>query len=83
LLFPALCVSTAMPPKPKTRTKDQCADRMAKMPRRTRTRRQSRAAPIAAERKVNREYRLARRAKIVNIFRPEVSGGDDDAPPLF
>lgn len=84
LLFPTLCVSTGVLPKPEKRPKEQGADRMAKMPRRTRTRRQNRAAAIAAERKVNRERRLAAQAEIFDILRPQPSTAeDDDEPPPF
>lgn len=85
LLFPALCVSTGVLPQPKRRPQDQCADRMAKMPRRTRTRRQNRAAAIAAERKVNRESRLAAQVRFIDILRPPAFSADedDDDPPPF
>ncbi|KAA0086462.1 HNH endonuclease [Mycolicibacterium sp. P9-64] len=55
LIFPGLCAPTA-PVAAQVRTAE-FVDKTAKMPRRTRTRRQSRAATIAAERRANHHYR--------------------------
>ena len=57
LIFPGLCAPTAAVTAP-TRPVGY-VDKTAKMPRRTRTRRQSRAATIAAERSANRHHRTA------------------------
>ena len=55
LIFPGLCAPTA-PVTAEVRPAG-FVDKTAKMPRRTRTRQQSRAATIAAERRANRHYR--------------------------
>jgi hypothetical protein len=59
LIFPGLCAPTA-PVTAQVRPSDY-VDKAAKMPRRTRTRLQSRAASIAAERRANHHYRTAPR----------------------
>jgi hypothetical protein len=59
LIFPSVCAPTA-PVTAQVRPSDY-VDKTAKMPRRTRTRRQSRAATIAAERRANHHYRTTPR----------------------
>jgi hypothetical protein len=72
LLFPNLCVPTGdVPPaQPKVA---QCSNRETKMPTRTRTRRQSRAHRVDAERRLNRRLRVA----------AEPTPAYDTAPPPF
>jgi hypothetical protein len=78
LLFPSLCAPTGdiLPPAPPR--PDPCADRTARMPRRTRTRAQNRAARIAAERKHNRQARLA-----IHVAQNGPAPPGDDQPPPF
>jgi hypothetical protein len=59
LIFPGLCAPTA-PVTAEVQTAE-FVDKTAKMPRRTRTRRQSQAATIAAERRANHHYRTTPR----------------------
>jgi len=59
LIFPGLCEPTA-PVTAEVRPAE-FVDKAAKMPQRTRARRQSRAAAIAAERRANRHYRTTPR----------------------
>jgi hypothetical protein len=75
LIFPTLCLPTT--PIAITLTDDERGDKTNKMPRRTRTRAQSRAAAITAERRANRAHH-AHRAK-ANAF----SLAQDSDPPPF
>jgi hypothetical protein len=62
LLFPNLCTPTGdLPPTPATRAV-HCGDRHMRMPTRARTRRQSRAHRVSAERRLNRRAREAAQA---------------------
>ena len=53
------------------------------MPRRQRTRAQNRAQRMAAERRRNRQARLARRAQMVSYFAEPLPTSDDNEPPPF
>jgi hypothetical protein len=75
LLFPSLCVPTADLPSAPRSTVAQCGNRGANMPARTRTRRQSRADRVDAERRLNRRLRLAAAAEATPAY--------DTAPPPF
>jgi len=86
LIFPGLSAPTA-PVTAEVRPSDY-VDKATKMPRRTGTRRQSRAATIAAERRANRHYRTTPRPppyapdeflSYLDTF-PE---GHDSIPPPF
>jgi hypothetical protein len=80
LLFPTLCMPTAVLPALDPRTDDQGADRTSKMPRRSRTRAQYRAQAITAERSHNRQSRQGRREQLTrHVSYPE----DPDDPPPF
>ena len=83
LLFPALMVPTGDAPAADTPT-DRRGDKTAMMPKRRRTRRQSRAARIAAERAHNRAERQARQVKYdfwgAPIGQPPPENGE---PPPF
>ncbi|WAJ46305.1 HNH endonuclease signature motif containing protein [Mycobacterium sp. Aquia_216] len=79
LLFPALCASGDAPPvvrKPNT----QCDNRDAKMPTRTHTRAQNRAACISTERRHNRTAREARKNRWAALI---AAAPPDDEPPPF
>jgi hypothetical protein len=73
LLFPSLCHAVGGMPAPEAQTPptDYCAERTAMMPTRRRTRAQDRAARVAAERRQNRQARIA------------ATGPPDDEPPPF
>ena len=73
LLFPSLCVPTGELPPTSTTRVGQCGDRAMRMPTRTRTRRQSRAQRVDAERRHNRQLRHA----------VEAARALDTAPPPF
>lgn len=86
LIFPGLCAPTA-PVTAEVRPAEY-VDKTVKMPRRTRTRRESRAATIAAERRANHHYRTTPRPppdvpdeflSYLDTF-PE---GHDSIPPPF
>ncbi|MCZ8377521.1 DUF222 domain-containing protein [Mycobacterium sp. CPCC 205372] len=86
VLFPSLCVPTAaavVTPRPD----DPSGERTAMMPKRQRTRAQSRAARIAAERQQNREHRearrRARRQALDALFAPKPPPQPVDEPPPF
>ena len=81
LLFPALCAPTgeARGPAPVT---ELCGERTAMMPLRATTRAQNRAQRIAAERRQNRDARMARHAEHSTYVGPPPPGGDDDPPPF-
>jgi hypothetical protein len=73
LLFPNLCTPTGdLPPTLPTRV-SQCSNREMSAPTRTRTRRQSRAQRVDAERRHNRRLRVA----------AEAAAAYDTAPPPF
>ncbi|BBZ41149.1 hypothetical protein MCNS_42120 [Mycobacterium conspicuum] len=62
LLFPSLCYAVGGMPAPETDPPPpppHCTNRTAKMPKRRRTRTQTRTHRVAAERKANRQARLA------------------------
>ena len=75
LLFPSLCVPTAGLPSAPQSPVAQCGNRAAKMPTRTRTRRQCRADRVDAERRLNRRLRVAAAAEATPPY--------DTAPPPF
>jgi hypothetical protein len=72
---------------PRPPVDDRCADRSVMMPRRRRTRAQSRTQRIEAERRHNRDDRIARR-EARNAFYSELTTGitgtegDGDPPPF-
>jgi hypothetical protein len=61
---------------------DYCAQRTAMMPKRRRTRAQDRAYRVAAERRHNRQARLARKAETHDSFGPAPPPYDDEPPPF-
>jgi hypothetical protein len=76
LLFPSLCRPVGgMPTREPEPRLDYCGDRAAMMPKRRRTRAQSRAQRVAAERRVNRDVRMVRTG-------PAPPDGVDDPPPF-
>ncbi|WP_082978854.1 HNH endonuclease signature motif containing protein [Mycobacterium sp. 1081908.1] len=77
LLFPSLCVPTGDAPDTEAPA-ERCGERTAMMPLRARTRAQNRAARIAAERRHNRQTRLATRPAQTGPPTP-----DADEPPPF
>jgi hypothetical protein len=83
LLFPSLCRPTGdvAPPKADLPVEYR-TDRTAMMPRRRRTRAQNRAHRIAAERRQNRDTRIARRAQRPSYFGLAAPESDDDPPPF-
>ena len=85
LLFPSLCYSVGGMPTPEADSApvDYCEQRAAMMPKRRRTRAQDRAYRVAAERRHNREARLARKAARHDDFGPAPPPDDDDDPPPF
>jgi hypothetical protein len=85
LLFPSLCRGIgAIPAAEADVAPDYCGARTAMMPTRRRTRVQNRAARVAAERRHNRDTRLARLAESMGSGSsngPAPPGADD--PPPF
>jgi hypothetical protein len=77
LLFPNLCMPTGDVPAAQPSKVGQCSNRETKMPTRTRTRRQSRAHRVDAERRLNHRLRVA--AEPTLTPRP----AHDTAPPPF
>lgn len=77
LLFPNLCVPTGDVPAAQPSKVGHCSNRESKMPTRTRTRRQSRAHRVDAERRLNHRLRVA--------AEPTLTPGPayDTAPPPF
>ena len=73
LLFPNLCVPTGDLPSARPTRAVQCSNREMLMPNRTRTRRQTRAHRVDAERRLNRRRRDAE----------EAAPAYDTAPPPF
>jgi Domain of unknown function (DUF222) len=83
LLFPSLCSPTGdLRPPESPAPVDYCAERIALMPRRRRTRRQDRASRISAERQRNHDARATRRADRLSYFNLGPPGPDDDPPPF-
>jgi hypothetical protein len=83
LLFPSLCYSVGGMPTPEADPPaDYCPERTAMMPKRRRTRAQDRAYRVAAERRHNRDARLARKVEWPSYFGPAPPGTDDDPPPF-
>jgi hypothetical protein len=83
LLFPSLCHAVGGMPAPEVDPPaDYCADRTAMMPKRRRTRAQSRAQRVATERKQNHDERMARRAARPSYFGPAPPPDPDDPPPF-
>ncbi|RAV09179.1 hypothetical protein DQP57_15640 [Mycobacterium colombiense] len=82
LLFPSLCAPTGDLPPPTAADTDYCTERAAMMPRRRRTRAQDRAQCVAAERRHNRDARLARAAPSAGHAWPTTHGFDEDPPPF-
>jgi Domain of unknown function (DUF222) len=78
LLFRHLCAPTGATPAPAAPGSERCGDRTAMMPLRSRTRAQNRAHRIAAERRHNRQTRLAAHAA-----QTEPSAEGDGEPPPF
>ncbi len=81
--FPQLCVPTGELAPPQRSSDIQCGERTAMMPRRRRTRAQSRAARINAERNQNRRAREARRAAEQAARSARVAADPGDDPPPF
>ncbi|BBY14779.1 HNH endonuclease signature motif containing protein [Mycolicibacterium litorale] len=82
LLFPALCTPTA-PAVRRESAEGTQGNRLARMPRRRRTRDQNRAAAIAAERAHNRDVREARRRRVHPYFQPAPTPAAGEEPPPF
>ncbi len=86
LLFPSLCRSVGGFAAPEADPPlDDCAERTAMMPKRRRTRAQSRAARVAAERRRNRQAREARPTRPMDYWTyggPAPPPDDDDPPPF-
>jgi hypothetical protein len=82
LLVPALCSPTGDLPPPRSRQQLHTS-RGAMMPIRQRTRAADRLQRINAERRQNRQARLARRAQMVSYFAEQTPTSDDDEPPPF
>ena len=78
LLFPSLCAPTGDIDPPAAPRPQPCGERTAMMPQRRRTRAQNRAHRIAAERRHNRQTRLAAHAA-----RTEPPAEGDGEPPPF
>ena len=84
LLFPTLCPPTGELPAPQADPPaDRCGERTARMPLRTRTRTQRRAARIATERNHNRMAREARQT-LCGTYCPATgdAAGDGEPPPF-
>lgn len=81
LLFPALCAPTA-PVVRRAGTNNSPGNRLARVPKRRRTRDQNRAAAISAERAHNREAREARRRRVHPYFQPAPAPDADEPPPF-
>jgi Domain of unknown function (DUF222) len=84
LLFPSLCRSTGDLPalQADSTPPNSCGDRTAMMPKRRRTRAQSRASRIAAERRQNHQARTTRWAHRMSYFGPAPPDTDTDPPPF-
>jgi hypothetical protein len=84
LLFPSLCAPTDPLDMPQPSDDGRCGDRAAMMPKRRRTRAQNRAHRVAAERRQNRDARIARReareAFYTDLLNPGL--GDGEPPPF-
>jgi hypothetical protein len=83
LLFPSLCLPTGDVRTPElNRPVDHCGERVAMMPRRSRTRRQDRAHRVAAERRQNHQARTTRRTDRLRYFGPAPPDANDEPPPF-
>lgn len=82
LLFPSLCVPTGKLPKLAPRHRTPGANRGVMMPRRARSRAQTRAQAILNERRINHERRTARRRQAAGMVPPGTSIDPDDEPPF-
>ena len=84
LLFPSLCYAVGGMPTPEAdpAPEDYCVERTAMMPKRRRTRAQNRAARVAAERRHNRDARLARRAERPSYFNLPPPQPAEEPPPF-
>ena len=83
LLFPYLCTPTGNIPVPAVPRTEPCGERTAMMPRRTRTRAQSRAQRVASERRHNRQAREGpQKQPATYVFDTCDSAADDDPPPF-
>ena len=84
LLFPSLCAPTDPLDMPQPSDDGRCGDWAAMMPKRRRTRAQNRAHRVTAERRQNRDARIARReareAFYTDLLNP---GHGDGEPPPF
>jgi hypothetical protein len=83
LLFPSLCVPTGdvHAPQPSTAV-EYCGDRTSMMPSRSRTRRQDRAHPVAAERRQNHQARTTRRTDRLSYLGPAPPDANDEPLPF-
>jgi len=84
LLFPSLCHAVGGMPAVEAdpHPQDYCGERTARMPRRTRTRAQNRAARIESERRQNRMARQAPSASETWDLGPRDAVGDGEPPPF-
>jgi hypothetical protein len=83
LLFPSLCTPTGDVRAPEfNRPTDNCGERTAMMPRRSRTRRQDRAHRVRTERRRNHRARAARRFRSMSYLGPAPPDADADPPPF-
>ncbi|OBJ68735.1 HNH endonuclease signature motif containing protein [Mycobacterium sp. 1274756.6] len=80
LLFPSLCAPTGDLEPPDPERARQCTNRTALMPTRRRTRAAAHARYVTAERRRNRNARLARQAEM--IAADSSPPADDDPPPF-
>jgi hypothetical protein len=80
VLFPGLCTPTGHLPTVQLASGARCANREAMMPTRTPTRAQNRANRINAERRHNRQTRLAAQAAHTDAAPTPT---DPDEPPPF
>ena len=84
LLFPSLCRAVGGMPAPDADPPpaDYCGERTAMMPKRRRTRAQSRAQRITTERHHNHTARIARMAEYTSYTGPAPPDTDHDQPPF-
>ena len=83
LLFPSLCLPTGDVASELHRPVDYCGERIAMMPRRSRTRRQERTYRVAAERRQNRQARTTGRTDRPSYFGTAPPSDSDGDPPPF
>jgi Domain of unknown function (DUF222) len=82
-LFPSLCVPTDELDTPEPLVGDHCRDRTAMMPKRRRTRAQSRAQRVEVERRQNRCREAQQRARdALYAELPPSTEGDGEPPPF-